>query len=357
MDGADAELVKLGVPLGTPRLGSSATACLSGEHSGASESCHVCLGSGLRDSRTSSSRKLAATDVAVTELSREGPGEVPMRSQKGKRQLCDQTVQSGRPQLDVVPAVREALEVGRRTMADLRQRCAQNELGKAKSIAALLLTLGSFIMTPSDESIDQRLYMFVCQSLQELRCLFCSDVACESSDDAFGMIKLGVQGRGCIAVHWHGYFLELPRRSQIDVDGSQPSVVDLTAGDDDDDEDLLKARPSQVVEINSHLREAKLRIIAKGLGGNPDLRPSHVHAYCGHSYSDRCCVEMDKLEQAAGGNLLPRRISMGGDPVAQCRADSLMLMTKARGVRAESLHDGSGRWADSDLPKLHMRES
>jgi len=82
------------------------------------------------------------------------------------------------------------------------------------------------------------------------------------------MIKLGVQGRGCIAVHWHGYFLELPRRSQIDVDGSQPSVVDLTAGDDDDDdaEDPLKARPSQVVEINSHLREAKLRIIAKGLG-------------------------------------------------------------------------------------------
>ena len=101
------------------------------------------------------------------------------------------------------------------------------------------------------------------------------------------MIKLGVQGRGCIAVHWHGYFLELPRRSQIDVDGSQPSVVDLTAGDDDDDdaEDPLKARPSQVVEINSHLREAKLRINAKGLGGNPDLRPSHVHAYCGHSYS------------------------------------------------------------------------
>jgi hypothetical protein len=67
-----------------------------------------------------------------------------MRPQKGKRQLCDQTVQSGRPQLDVVPAVRETLEVGRRTMADFRQRCAQNELGKAKSIAALLLTLGSF---------------------------------------------------------------------------------------------------------------------------------------------------------------------------------------------------------------------
>jgi hypothetical protein len=29
-----------------------------------------------------------------------------------------------------------------------------------------------------------------------------------------------------------------------------------------------------------------------------------------------------------------------------------MLMTKARELRAELLHDGSGRWADSDLPKL-----
>ena len=36
----------------------------------------------------------------------------------------------------------------------------------------------------------------------------------------------------------------------------------------------------------------------------------------------------------------------------QCRADSLMLMEKARELRKELLYDVSGRWEDSSLPKL-----
>jgi hypothetical protein len=36
----------------------------------------------------------------------------------------------------------------------------------------------------------------------------------------------------------------------------------------------------------------------------------------------------------------------------QCRTDSLMLMNKARALRAELLHDESGRWSESELPKL-----
>ena len=36
----------------------------------------------------------------------------------------------------------------------------------------------------------------------------------------------------------------------------------------------------------------------------------------------------------------------------RCRTDSLMLMDKARQLRRDLLHDFSGRWAESDLPKL-----
>ena len=35
-----------------------------------------------------------------------------------------------------------------------------------------------------------------------------------------------------------------------------------------------------------------------------------------------------------------------------CRADSMLLMKKARELRAELLHDTSDRWTDSNLPRL-----
>ena len=170
------------------------------------------------------------------------------------------------------------------------------------------------------------------------------------------MIKLRVQGRGCIAVHWHGYFLELPRRSQIDVDGSQPSVVDLTAGDDDDDgdEDLTRGL---IVPYGFWMRFGWMRSLCWTPSRNRKMRLMRaltVHAvrvYKG--CRTRTAVRrLRKGESKRSNGIAQNSTKAVVVQRLQCRADSLMLMTKARELRAELLHDGSGRWADSDLPKL-----
>jgi len=150
------------------------------------------------------------------------------------------------------------------------------------------------------------------------------------------------------------------RRSKVDANGSQPSAVDLTASDDDD-EDLsvpygfwMRFMRDELHLTPSRNRKMRLKRALK-------VYAVRVHKGCRTRPAFRGFRDGTSKRSSGGSQNRTKAVGLGFallqyfvDVVQrlQCRMDSQMMMAEARELRAELLRDVSGRWADSELPKL-----
>ena len=153
------------------------------------------------------------------------------------------------------------------------------------------------------------------------------------------------------------------RRSPVDADGSQPSLVDLTAGDDDDDDDEDLTLPygfwTRFIkdELNltpSRNRKMRLKRALK-------VHAVRLHKGCSTRTAFRGLRKGDSKRCKEGAQNSIKAVGLGFALLQyfvdvihrlQCRTDSLMLMTKARELRALLENDKSGSWSTNALPKL-----
>ena len=151
------------------------------------------------------------------------------------------------------------------------------------------------------------------------------------------------------------------RRSKVDANGSQPSAVDLTASDDDDDEDLTVPYGFWVRFMRDELHWQPSRNRKMRLKRALKVYAVRVHQGCRTRPAFRGFRDGTSKRSSGGSQNRTKAVGLGFallqyfvDVVQrlQCRMDSQMMMAEARELRAELLRDVSGRWADSELPKL-----
>ena len=154
------------------------------------------------------------------------------------------------------------------------------------------------------------------------------------------------------------------RCSRVDADGSQPSIVDLTVGDEDDDEDPTRGAVPygfwmRFIREDLHLtpsRNRKMRLV-RAL----KVHAVRVHKGCRTRTAFRGLRNGASKRSIGGAQNRSKAVGLGFallqyfvDVVQrlQCRADTSLLMTKARELRATLENDESGYWGKSNLPKL-----
>ena len=155
------------------------------------------------------------------------------------------------------------------------------------------------------------------------------------------------------------------RTSLFDVDGVQPSVVNVTESDDDDDGEKEPALRvpygfwARFMREELHLRPSDNRRMRLLRAVKQHVVRAHKGCITRAAYPG---LRKGGSKRSHGGAL--NRVKAVGLGFAllqyfvnvvqhlQCRADSALLMRKARELRAELLHDTSQQWTDSKLQEL-----
>ena len=153
--GSPSPLDNLDAGLDEPRV-AVGTSC---EVNSASCSLGIRTQSGIcDDGDRGSPEQLATANFDDAVLPDAGYCKVQLRPSPRRQDIRHKAVQGRGQHVDEVPLVRPTLEVRGGPMGGQRPRRAQQQRfqhGQSTATAALLLTIGSFVLSPTNESVDQ----------------------------------------------------------------------------------------------------------------------------------------------------------------------------------------------------------